>query len=154
MMKIEVNIEQFDLWTEYSRFDRKVKESYGLSSKCHIRFREDRRGNTTLVYVIRRSKPSPGYEHGNFAVDELTLKWTRRQLGRVDRVYVALVEDWGDEVVNFLPARDALERLHGVDPYHNGEGNAYYWVDEDFEPFSSGGSSRANTGSVISTPPF
>ena len=141
-----------DLWGDrYRRFTTEVKQHYGFNEKCHVRYCEDRLGRC-VVYVIRRSGPSRGFDHGNFAVDSSCLRWMIRQLkaDNINSAYVALVEDFGGEVVTWDTARSVMDRVSTVEPYVGTNGYQYHWMDGEFELI---GEARGG-GAVVSEPPF
>ena len=140
-----------DLWTGYKRFSQEVKRHYNLNEKCHLRYVEDRLGKC-VVYVVKRSGPSPRFDQGNFAVDAATVEWlvNQRGLGHISSAYVVLVEDYGGEIVARDTANNVQTRLGHIEPHVGNGGNSYHWVDEDLHLI---GEARGG-GGVINEPPF
>jgi hypothetical protein len=130
-----------DLWStsRYTRMPRHMLHNHGLDGRCHIRGAEDR-DKRCLVYVVRRSKPSQGFDVGNFAIDKFTLDWlltqqgdgSRRAPGSVDIAYVALVEDYNGEIVNHETVKKVKTALNGIEPYASDSGG-FYWVNDNFQ---------------------
>lgn len=127
------------LWT-YKYFRRGLKRKLGIDERRHIRW--DPAGSA-LFFVVPRSRPAPDGGPGRFPIDEKTLEWLLRQdrNGRCRIAYLVLVEDARTSpppVVYYCTARMAVDRLDRV-PVNTGEdGNTYWWMDDDGEPFTGG----------------
>lgn len=141
-----------NLWgSSFSRFSREVKQHYGLNEKCHIRYCEDRSGKC-MVYVVKRSGPSRGFDRGNFAIDVTTLRWMVRQLNanKINSAYVVLAEDYGGDIVTWDTAKNVESRIGEAEPYVGAGDFQYYWMNGELELV--GGSTMV--GDSITEPPF
>jgi hypothetical protein len=144
-----------NLW-DYDSLSRAGKRKRGINELSHIRF-DVRSQGPCIVYVIRRSKPREGFDYGNFAIDGQTMDWLLAQLnggmGRRPNVtvgYIALVEDFGKEILNWDTAKNIARELAETEPYIGERGNSYFWVDQDFNLIGG----RFGSGRTVDDLPF
>lgn len=142
------------LW-ELPWFHWNLRAYYQLDRRRHLRWDRHMR---TIYYVVRRSAPRMSQtaiaevSPGRFAIDKQTLHWLWliEDTGRVEHVYVVLVEDWTapPQIVNHINAVWLWDRLETVEPFAGIDNNRFWWLNDEYEP------QDAWLGPVLEKPPF
>jgi hypothetical protein len=113
-----------------------AKSKSNLPIMAHIRW-NDR--DQVAYYVKQRSEPSSErFKEGNFSLDSDTIYalMAAQKRGDIRQVYVVLVEFYND--VSSIACDTLLnvwKTVNRVQPHKAKNGNLFWWVRDDFQPF-------------------
>jgi|SRR5580765_8100915 len=136
MKEIEVKQRDKNDFANHRALSENAKIKSNLPPMAHIRWNAR---DEVAYYVKQRSEPSSDrFKEGNFSLDSETMYalMAAQRRGDIKQTYVVLVEYYNDlSAVACDTLLNVWKTLDRVQPHKAANGNQFWWVRDDFQPF-------------------